>query len=109
MSDTLSPKAPVTLMRFQIGLFWIAYSNVCVFVIVSIVSVRTGGETAKISLCFQMKTYPCIKLGPKFYCLLLMAKSRVKRGPFFPQAWTVMRSSISEMVVLHFQIFSLAY
>ena len=54
-------KAPVTKMRFQIVQFpllsmcfqidplWFAYSNACIFIIVFIVSVRTGGENVTIS------------------------------------------------------------
>ena len=57
--DTFSNRSVFISLRFQIDPLWIPYLNVCVFMIVFIVSVQTRGEPATISLRSQMKTYPC--------------------------------------------------
>ena len=54
--DTLSNRSAFISLRFQIDPLWIAHSNVLLF---HDRFHRFPGETTMISLCFQMKTYPC--------------------------------------------------
>ena len=56
-TDMFSNSSVFISLHFQINPLWIAYLNVCIFMIIFIISMRTG-ETAMILLCFQMKTDP---------------------------------------------------
>ena len=82
-TDTFSNRSVFISLRFQIDPLWIAYSNVCVFVIVLIVFVYTGGETATISLRFQVKTYPRKRAALVFKIILPTVHFKMKRVTFF--------------------------